>query len=212
MTFERSFGDEICKIARVLSVRGRNQIKAKNFALPGERYPIHDRAHARNALTRVSQFGSAGEQAKVRARVHAKYPGIGKEGAVPILDPVMDTAIEMGREIDRTIEKHEKPVNVALGAGLGGGLGAPLGALAGSAIQMKRLSDRVMHPDEDANFIRKWWHYRQNMPRREVNARELRRMLRKGALVGGATGVGLGGLMGWQVAKALERSRKKRAS
>lgn len=61
-----------------LTARGRNQIKEKNFALPGERYPIQDRAHARNALARVAQHGSPEEQARVRAKVHAKFPGIGK--------------------------------------------------------------------------------------------------------------------------------------
>lgn len=30
------------KLAKVLTERGRKQIKAKNFALPGRRYPIED--------------------------------------------------------------------------------------------------------------------------------------------------------------------------
>jgi hypothetical protein len=41
------------------------------------KYPIEDAAHARNALARVSQFGSSSEKEKVRAAVHRKYPGIG---------------------------------------------------------------------------------------------------------------------------------------
>lgn len=64
------------KSAKVLTTRGREQIKEKNFALPGHRYPIHDSTHARNALARVAQHGSAEEQAVVRAKVHKKYPGI----------------------------------------------------------------------------------------------------------------------------------------
>ena len=61
-----------------LTTAGREKIKSKNFALPKERsYPIHDKAHARNALSRVSQFGSSEEKKKVRAKVHAKYPNIG---------------------------------------------------------------------------------------------------------------------------------------
>lgn len=64
------------KLAKVLTTRGREQIKETNFALPGHRYPIHDSAHARNALARVAQHGSAEEQAVVRAKVHKKYPGI----------------------------------------------------------------------------------------------------------------------------------------
>lgn len=61
-----------------LTTEGRKHIAPKNFALPGGRYPIHDASHARNALARVSQFGSSAEKAKVRAAVHRKYPGIGQ--------------------------------------------------------------------------------------------------------------------------------------
>lgn len=60
-----------------LTEKGREHIKAKNFALPGGRYPIHDMAHARNALARISQFGSPEEKAKVRAAVARKYPSLG---------------------------------------------------------------------------------------------------------------------------------------
>lgn len=59
-----------------LTAAARKHIKPSNFALPGKRYPINDPAHARNALARVSQFGSPTEKAKVRAAVHRKYPGI----------------------------------------------------------------------------------------------------------------------------------------
>jgi len=67
-----------------LTAAARNKIKGSNFALPGRRYPIADASHARNALARVSQHGSSEEKAKVRAAVHRKYPGIGKQdgGAV----------------------------------------------------------------------------------------------------------------------------------
>jgi hypothetical protein len=40
------------------------------------RYPIEDAAHARNALARVSQFGSPAEKEKVRNAVHRKFPEI----------------------------------------------------------------------------------------------------------------------------------------
>lgn len=62
-----------------LTAHARNQIAAKNFALPGRRYPIEDANHARNALARVSQHGTPAEKATVRRKVHAKYPGIGKK-------------------------------------------------------------------------------------------------------------------------------------
>ena len=61
-----------------LTTAGRKRIKTSNFALPGRRYPIEDASHARNALSRVSQFGSPAEKATVRARVKRKYPGMGK--------------------------------------------------------------------------------------------------------------------------------------
>lgn len=55
----------------------RRRLSASAFAIPEERkYPIEDRAHARNALARVSQFGSESEKARVRAAVHRKYPTI----------------------------------------------------------------------------------------------------------------------------------------
>ena len=64
------------KIAKELTTRGRKQIDEKNFALPGRRYPIHDLAHARNALARVAQHGSPEEQDKVRSAVYRKYPAL----------------------------------------------------------------------------------------------------------------------------------------
>jgi len=60
-----------------LTARGRKRIKADNFALSGRRYPIHDRAHARNALSRVAQHGTPSEKATVRRKVKRKYPDIG---------------------------------------------------------------------------------------------------------------------------------------
>lgn len=63
----------------VLSAASRNRMKASTFAGPDRSYPINDASHARNALARVSQFGSPALKAKVRAKVHSKFPGIGKK-------------------------------------------------------------------------------------------------------------------------------------
>jgi len=60
-----------------LTTKARKAIPTENFALPGRRYPVEDKAHARNALSRVSQFGSSEEKAKVRSKVKSKFPGIG---------------------------------------------------------------------------------------------------------------------------------------
>ena len=64
----------------VLTTKKRNALPKKSFAEPGKRaYPINDEAHARNALARVSQFGTPEEKAKVRAAVARRYPNIGKK-------------------------------------------------------------------------------------------------------------------------------------
>lgn len=63
-----------------LTAKGRKRIKGKNFALKGKRkYPIHDKSHARAALSMVARHGSASEKKRVRAAVHRKYPSIGKK-------------------------------------------------------------------------------------------------------------------------------------
>jgi len=71
-----------------LTTGARQKLKSSQFALPGKgtgkggkgpgSYPIPDKSHARNALARVAQHGSE-EKAKVRAKVKAKYPSIGKK-------------------------------------------------------------------------------------------------------------------------------------
>jgi hypothetical protein len=73
----------------VLSAKQRQALPKSSFALPGKgkgpkgagagSYPIPDASHARNALARVSQHGTSAQKAAVRAKVHAKYPNIGKE-------------------------------------------------------------------------------------------------------------------------------------
>lgn len=61
-----------------LTAAERHKLPAGDFALSGERYPVEDKAHARNALARVAQHGSPAEKEKVRAKVHRKYPSIGE--------------------------------------------------------------------------------------------------------------------------------------
>lgn len=74
-----------------LSAGERDKLPSSEFALPGHgegkngkgagSYPIPDRSHAANTLSRVSQFGSPAEKSKVRAAVHRRYPDIGKDRA-----------------------------------------------------------------------------------------------------------------------------------
>ena len=69
----------------VLTTKARNKLPTKSFAIPGKRaYPVQDRSHAQNALARVSQHGTPAEKAQVRAKVHAKYPDMGKAHYPPL--------------------------------------------------------------------------------------------------------------------------------
>lgn len=65
---------------------GRDQMSSASFALPKgtgsdpsrDQYRIDDKAHAQNALARVSQHGTPAEKKTVRRKVKAKYPSLGK--------------------------------------------------------------------------------------------------------------------------------------
>jgi hypothetical protein len=60
-----------------LSYRERQSLPSRLFVFPKERrYPIPDRAHARNALARVAQHGTPAEKAKVRRAVRRRFPDI----------------------------------------------------------------------------------------------------------------------------------------
>jgi hypothetical protein len=68
------------EMAKELSTKDRKKLGKKSFALPGKRkYPIPDKAHARNALARVAQNGTPAEQKKVKAAVKKRFPSIGKK-------------------------------------------------------------------------------------------------------------------------------------
>jgi hypothetical protein len=75
---KKSLGDLVDLVKAELTTEAREKLPEKAFALAGGRYPINDAAHARNALARVSQFGTPGEKSKVRSAVHKKFPGIGE--------------------------------------------------------------------------------------------------------------------------------------
>jgi hypothetical protein len=62
-----------------LTTKKRKSLSAKAFVFPKTRkFPIEDKAHARDALSRAAHKGGSVE-AKVRAAVKKKYPGIGKK-------------------------------------------------------------------------------------------------------------------------------------
>jgi len=63
-----------------LTYKKRKRLRKRSFAIPEKRkYPIHDIAHARNALARVAAFGTPSEKRRVRAAVYRKYPSLKKK-------------------------------------------------------------------------------------------------------------------------------------
>lgn len=57
-----------------LTTRRRSKLKKSSFGLPGSRrYPMHDKAHARNAKARATQMYRKGKLSKASMqRIHAK--------------------------------------------------------------------------------------------------------------------------------------------
>jgi hypothetical protein len=55
-----------------LTTAERNALPDSAFAGPNRSYPVNDKAHAANAKSRVSQFGSAKLKKKVDAKANKK--------------------------------------------------------------------------------------------------------------------------------------------
>src|SRR6201989_1206673 len=73
-------GRKLAMAKDISSTKERKKLKNKSFALPGKRkYPIPDKAHARNALARVAQKGTPAEKKKVRAAVEKRFPSLRKK-------------------------------------------------------------------------------------------------------------------------------------
>ena len=62
----------------LLTAKKRNSLPGSDFAGPNRSYPDFDKSHARNALSRVSQYGTPAEKSEVRSAVKNKYPEIGE--------------------------------------------------------------------------------------------------------------------------------------
>jgi hypothetical protein len=61
----------------------RSKMPASSFAIPSRKaYPIPDAAHARNALARVEQRGSAAEKRQVYSAVRRRFPALAERSAV----------------------------------------------------------------------------------------------------------------------------------
>lgn len=66
-----------------LSYEERQALPDQDFAIQkNRRYPIHNEEHARNALARVTQYGTVSEQRAVREAVAERYPSIEQPGDV----------------------------------------------------------------------------------------------------------------------------------
>jgi hypothetical protein len=62
-----------------LTTAARAKLPASAFAEPKSRkYPIEDKAHARDALARVGEF-SPSQRSKILAKVHKKFPTVDKK-------------------------------------------------------------------------------------------------------------------------------------
>lgn len=59
-----------------LDTAERNALPARDFAGKNRTYPDEDAGHARAALSRAAANASPGEDASIRAKVAAKYPGM----------------------------------------------------------------------------------------------------------------------------------------
>jgi len=53
-----------------LTIKQRNALPDSAFAGPGRSYPVNDKAHARNAKARASQFASPALKKKVDAKAN----------------------------------------------------------------------------------------------------------------------------------------------
>lgn len=90
-----------------LDAKDRKSLPRGDFAVPSKApgsgsYPIPDASHARNALARAAQHGSPAVQAAVKAKVKAKFPGIGQGGkGASSRPPERDT-----REQSRPFQDH----------------------------------------------------------------------------------------------------------
>lgn len=67
-----------------LTAQDRKNLPKKDFAIPKKApgpasYPVEDKTHAQNAMSRVSQNGTPEEQARVKAKVKSEFPTMGQD-------------------------------------------------------------------------------------------------------------------------------------
>jgi len=100
---------------KTLTAKQRKAMPKSDFAIPEKApgpgsYPIGDEAHARNALSRVSQHGTAEEQARVRRAVKRRYPHIGGDDTSEVDDDVRHPdEEELSEQISNLGRKRARP-------------------------------------------------------------------------------------------------------
>lgn len=73
-----NFHTGLNKVAHITAAK-RHALPKKDFALPGEHYPIDTEARGRAALSYGARFASPEQLATIKKKVHARYPSIGKD-------------------------------------------------------------------------------------------------------------------------------------
>jgi hypothetical protein len=137
----------------------------KSYAVPPEssvggkgraKYPIHDLAHARNAIARASQHASPEEKRLVHAAVRRKYPGLAHRSDV-VRTAKRESLFGKAVTPYPTAYKRKEAVGGAALGGLAGGIGgmviagpkrgatvgAGAGALTGGVIGHRRAARRL---------------------------------------------------------------------
>ena len=63
-----------------LTAKTRNRLPNSAFAGPDRSYPVEDAGHAKAALSRAAHNASPELAAKIKAKVHRRYPNMKVEG------------------------------------------------------------------------------------------------------------------------------------
>ena len=135
--------EELRKEAAELTEAARDKIKPKNFALSAKqsdtgepKYPIEDKRHAANALSRVQQFGSPKEKSEVFKDVAKKYPELASKSSVPAVAKKAEEHEKSASRMPKAVLERAKSnirgtaLRGALAGGAAGGLsGAAVGSL-----------------------------------------------------------------------------------
>ena len=62
-----------------LTTNKRKRMRSSSFALPEKRaFPINDKSHARNALSRL-HYATPSEQKQIKTAIDKRYPGLRKK-------------------------------------------------------------------------------------------------------------------------------------